>query len=234
MLPPTSVADLMIYLLWSADARTAHEGRSVFSKPGGGTRVGEKITGSPLSLLSDPFHPGLGCADRVLTTSSSPMASVFDNGLPSPAAAWLDSGTISALPSSRHTASLTGLPVTPAAENLVLTGTDGTGSTMDLLEGVEHGLLLSSMWYIREVEAQTLLLTGLTRDGVYVVENGEVVGATTNFRYNESPVDLLSRVEAYGATEVCLSREWGEWFTRTAMPALRITDFNMSTVAEGA
>ncbi|GLY31672.1 metallopeptidase TldD-related protein [Kineosporia sp. NBRC 101731] len=234
VLPPTSVADLMIYFLWSSDARTAHEGRSVFSRTGGGTRVGETITSSPVSLLSDPFHAGLGCADRVLTTASSPMASVFDNGLASPAATWLDSGTISNLPTTRHTAGLTGLPLAPAADNLVLTGADGTGSTLDLLAGVDNGLLLSSMWYIREVDPQTLLLTGLTRDGVYVVENGEVVGATSNFRYNESPVDLLSRIDAYGATEVCLSREWGEWFTRTAMPALRIQDFNMSTVAEGA
>ncbi len=234
ILPPTSVADLMIYYFWSADARTAHEGRSVFSRPGGGTRVGEKITGTPISLFSDPHRLGLGCADRVLTTVSSSTASVFDNGLAAPAASWLDAGTISALPTTRHTSGLTGLPVVPPAENLVLEGQDGTGSTLDLLDGVQHGLLLSSMWYIREVDEQTLLLTGLTRDGVYVVENGEVVGATTNFRYNESPVDLLSRVEAYGATEICLSREWGEWFTRTAMPALRIDGFNMSTIAEGA
>ncbi|GLY18432.1 peptidase [Kineosporia sp. NBRC 101677] len=237
ILPPTSVADLMIYYLWSADARSAYEGRSVFSKlggAGGGTRVGEKISDTPLSLLSDPYHFGLGCADRVLTGASSPTASVFDNGLPAPAATWLDQGTISALPTTRFSSELTGLPVVPPADNLVLTGTDGTGSTLDLLEGVDHGLLLSSMWYIREVDPQTLLLTGLTRDGVYVIENGEVVGATKNFRYNESPVDLLGRVEAYGATEICLSREWGEWFTRTAMPALRIEGFNMSTVAEGS
>ncbi|GAB3267771.1 metallopeptidase TldD-related protein [Kineosporia babensis] len=234
VLPPTSTADLMIYYLWSSDARTAHEGRSVFSRTGGGTRVGEQISSTPLSLLSDPHHFGLGCADRVLSTSSSPMASVFDNGLDAPSATWLERGTISALPTTRHTAGLTGLPVNPPADNLILTGEGGTGSTLDLLEGVSNGLLLSSMWYIREVDPQTLLLTGLTRDGVYVVENGEVVGATSNFRYNESPVDLLGRVEAYGASEICLSREWGEWFTRTAMPALRISDFNMSTVAEGS
>ncbi|MBT0772403.1 hypothetical protein KIH74_25890 [Kineosporia sp. J2-2] len=234
VLPPTSVADLMVYYHWSAEARGAHEGRTVFSRPGGGTRVGERITGSPVSLTSDPYHHELGCADRVLAHASSETASAFDNGLPSPAVTWLDRGTISALPTTRHTAGLTGLPVAPTPENLVLTGENGTAGTAELVAGVERGLLIGSLWYIREVDPQSLLLTGLTRDGVYVVENGEIVGAAGNFRFNESPVDVLSRVEAYGATEVCLSREWCDWYTRTAMPPLRIDGFNMSTVAEGS
>lgn len=233
VLPPTSVADLMISYLWAADARSAHEGRSVFSRPGGGTRVGERITESGLSLLSDPHRHGLECADRMLTTASSPVASVFDNGLPIRAATWLEDGTVAALPTTRHTAGLTGLPIAPPAENLVLTGT-GQATTLDLVADLEHGLLIGSLWYIREVDPQTLLLTGLTRDGVYVVENGEVVGATTNFRFNESPLDVLARSCAHGRSEICLSREWGEWFTRTSMPALRVEGFNMSTVAEGS
>jgi predicted Zn-dependent protease len=97
---------------------------------------------------------------------------------------------------------------------------------------MDRGLLLTCLWYIREVDPQTLLLTGLTRDGVYLVEGGEVVGATSNFRFNESPVDLLGRVQAAAGTEITLGREWGEWFTRTAMPALRVEGYNMSTVSE--
>jgi predicted Zn-dependent protease len=237
VLPPSAVADLLVYYFWSSDARSAYEGRSVFSKPGGGvgqTRLGERLTGTPLTLFSDPHRPGLECADRVLTGESSPMASVFDNGLPSPAAIWLDNGTIAALPSTRHTAGLTGLPVVPVAENLVLEAGGGSGGTLDLVAGTDRGLLLTSLWYIREVDPQTLLLTGLTRDGVYVIEDGEVIGAAGNYRFNESPVDLLGRVQAAGATEVTLGREWGEWFTRTAMPALRVEGYNMSTASEAS
>ena len=235
VLPPSAVADFLVYYLWSADARSAFEGRSVFAKPGGSgeTRIGEALTDLPLTLFSDPHRPGLECADRVLTGSSSPMASVFDNGLAAGPATWLDAGRIAALPTTRHTAAMTGLPVVPVAGNLILDAA-GTGGSGDLVLGLDRGLLLTCLWYIREVDPQTLLLTGLTRDGVYVVEGGEVVGAATNFRFNESPVDLLTRVQAAGATEVTLPREWGEWFTRASMPALRIEGFNMSTTSEAS
>jgi predicted Zn-dependent protease len=87
------------------------------------------------------------------------------------------------------------------------------------------------LWYIREVDPVTLLLTGLTRDGVYLVEHGEVVGAVNNFRFNESPLDVLARTTEAGSSVRALSREWGEWMNRTAMPALRVADFNMSSVS---
>ncbi|HUY62991.1 MAG TPA: metallopeptidase TldD-related protein, partial [Acidimicrobiales bacterium] len=87
------------------------------------------------------------------------------------------------------------------------------------------------LWYIREVDPVTLLLTGLTRDGVYLVEHGEVVGVVNNFRFNESPLNVLARCVEAGRTERCLSREWGEWMNRTSMPALRVADFNMSSVS---
>jgi predicted Zn-dependent protease len=237
VLPPSAVADFMISYLWAADARSAYEGRSVFAKPGGPrgrTRLGERLTDVPLTLSSDPFEPGLATADRVLAHGTSPMSSVFDNGLPAPAVTWLDEGVVAALPSSRHTAGLTGLPVVPAPGNLVLAARDGVGGTADLVAGTDRGLLLTCLWYIRDVDEQTLLQTGLTRDGVYVVEGGEVAGAASNFRFNESPVDLLARVEAAGSPEITLGREWGEWFTRTSMPALRVRGFNMSTVSEAS
>ena len=88
-----------------------------------------------------------------------------------------------------------------------------------MIAGTERGLLLTCLWYIREVDPVTLLLTGLTRDGVYLVEDGEVVGAVNNFRFNESPLDVLARATEAGASERALSREWGEWMNRTAMPA---------------
>src|SRR5204863_9282509 len=111
--------------------------------------------------------------------------------------------------------------------NLMLDG-GGTASLEQMIASTERGLLLTCLWYIREVDPQTLLLTGLTRDGVYLVENGTVRGAVNNFRFNESPVDLLGRLTEVGATTPTLSREWSDFFKRTAMPAIRVPDFNMS------
>ncbi|MFG2298136.1 metallopeptidase TldD-related protein [Streptomyces sp. NPDC048603] len=232
LLPPTAVADLLIYQMWSAAARDAVEGRTVFSKPGGGTRLGEKLSRLPLTLRSDPAAPGLETSPFVIAHSSGDDASVFDNGLPVPATDWIKDGELSRLTTTRHTADLTGLPVAPGFGNLILDA-GGTKSLEEMVAATERGLLLTCLWYIREVDPATLLLTGLTRDGVYLVENGEVTGEVNNFRFNESPVDLLSRAAEAGRTEKTLPREWSDWFTRAAMPALRIPDFNMSSVSQG-
>ncbi|MGW3942228.1 metallopeptidase TldD-related protein [Streptomyces phaeochromogenes] len=232
LLPPTAVADLLIYQMWSAAARDAAEGRTVFSKPGGGTRVGEKLTGLPLTLRSDPNEPGLESAPFVLTHSSGDDASVFDNGLPLRPTEWVSEGELRHLTSTRHSAGLTGLPVAPGIGNIILDGGEDK-SLEDMVAATERGLLLTCLWYIREVDPATLLLTGLTRDGVYLVENGQVVGEVNNFRFNESPVDLLGRATEAGRTEKTLPREWSDWFTRAAMPALRVPDFNMSSVSQG-
>lgn len=232
LLPPTAVADLLIYQMWSSGARDAVEGRTVFSKPGGATRLGEKLSRLPLTLRSDPAEPGLEAAPFVLAHSSGDDSSVFDNGLPLPATEWISDGVLNRLVSTRHSAGLTGLPVAPAIDNLILDA-GGTRSLEEMVAGTERGLLLTCLWYIREVDPATLLLTGLTRDGVYLVEGGEVVGEVNNFRFNESPVDLLSRASEAGRTERTLPREWSDWFTRAAMPALRVPDFNMSSVSQG-
>ncbi|MFF7503665.1 metallopeptidase TldD-related protein [Streptomyces lavendulae] len=232
LLPPTAVADLLIYQMWSAAARDAVEGRTVFSKPGGGTRIGEQLSRLPLTLRSDPHSPGLESAPFVIAHSSGDDASVFDNGLPVPATAWISGGELARLTTTRHSSALTGLPLSPAFGNLILDG-GGDKSLEEMVAGTERGLLLTCLWYIREVDPATLLLTGLTRDGVYLVENGQVTGEVNNFRFNESPVDLLSRASEAGRTEKTLPREWGDWFTRAAMPALRIPDFNMSSVSKG-
>ncbi|AYL35338.1 MULTISPECIES: metallopeptidase TldD-related protein [Streptomyces] len=232
LLPPTAVADLLIYQLWSASGRDAAEGRTVFSKPGGGTRVGERLTGLPLTLRSDPNEPGLESAPFVLAHSSGGDQSVFDNGLPLAATEWVSGGELNRLTTSRHSAALTGLPTAPGIDNLILDGGDDR-SLEDMVAATERGLLLTCLWYIREVDPATLLLTGLTRDGVYLVENGEVTGEVNNFRFNESPVDLLGRAAEAGRTEKTLPREWSDWFTRAAMPALRVPDFNMSSVSQG-
>jgi len=233
VLPPTAVADLMIYAYWLATARAAHEGRSAYSHAGGGTRIGETLSHRPVRLLSDPAHPGLETLPFVATASSSDAASVFDNGLPLQRTSWIEDGRLTALAQTRETATLTEQPATPPIGNLVMEVDGAEARTLDdLLAGVDRGLLVTCLWYIREVDPQSLLLTGLTRDGVYLVENGEVTGSVTNFRFNESPLDLLDRFSASSRTVPTFSREWGDYFPRTAMPALRVPDFNMSTVSQ--
>jgi predicted Zn-dependent protease len=233
ILPPSSVADLMIYAYWEAGARVAHEGQSVYSQRGVGTRIGQTITATGVNLFSDPTYPGLDCAPFNLASSSGNMSSVFDNGLPLGPTDWIRDGELRALLQTRHSAEMTKQPVTPAIDNLVLTVDGASGSIDDLVAGTERGLLLTCLWYIREVDPQSLLLTGLTRDGVYLVENGEIAGLVNNYRFNESPIDLLRRFSHASATELSFSREWGDdYFSRTATPALRVPDFNMSSVSQ--
>jgi predicted Zn-dependent protease len=235
LLPPTAVSDLMIYLYWSAGARDAGEGRTVFSRPGGGTRIGDQLSSLAVDLFSDPSHPGLECAPFVVAHASGRDWSVFDNGLPAGRARWISSGVLTALHASRYSAGLAGLPVTPAVDNLVMSSdASGAPALESMIASTKRGLLLTCLWYIREVDPQTLLLTGLTRDGVYLVEDGEVVGAVNNFRFNESPVGLLSRLLEVGATEPTLPREWGDYFNRAAMPPLRVEAFNMSSVSQAS
>jgi len=234
LLPPSAVADLMIYLYWSAGARDAHEGRTVFSRPGGGTRVGDRLTEVPVTLKSDPTAPGLQCAPFVIARGSSATSSVFDNGLPLQPTGWVTNGELRALVQTRHSSQLTGLPVTPEIDNLIMHGPDGGPSQEEMIINTSNGLLLTSLWYIREVDPHTLLLTGLTRDGVYLIDDGEVIGAVNNFRFNESPVDLLRRISEVGATRPTFPREWGDYFTRVAAATLRVEEFNMSSVSQAS
>jgi predicted Zn-dependent protease len=232
LLPPGAVADLLVYLYWSAGAKDALDGRTVFSRPGGGTRVGDRLASQPVTLRSDPGAPGLECAPFVIAHASGRQSSVFDNGLPLAPTEWIQRGELAALAQTRHSAALSGLAVTPAISNLILEVGGAAASLDDMIARTGRGLLLTCLWYIREVDPQTLLLTGLTRDGVYLVENGEISGAVNNFRFNESPVALLGRITEAGATGPALSREWSEYFTRSAMPPLRVDGFNMSSVSQ--
>ncbi|WP_018506252.1 metallopeptidase TldD-related protein [Parafrankia discariae] len=254
LLPPSAVADFMVYLYWSAAGRDAAEGRTVFSRPGGGTRVGEALGPAGLRLWSDPAAAGLTTAPFVTAGASSATSSVFDNGLPLGPTDWIRDGRLNALVQTRSSARAASLAataagpdgagndsggtgaagqrvaVTPFVDNLLLDG-GGTATLDEMIASTRRGLLLTCLWYIREVDPQVLLLTGLTRDGVFLIEDGEVVGAVNNFRFNESPVDLLGRIAEIGATTRTMPREWADWFTLARMPALRISDFNMSSVS---
>jgi predicted Zn-dependent protease len=237
LLPPTAVSDLLVYMYWSAGAKEAAEGRTVFSKPGGGTRIGEQLSSQPVTLSSDPRAAGLQSAPFVVAHASGPDSSVFDNGLPLGPTSWIRDGSLAALISSRHSAAIAGVPVTPAIDNLTFAvhpSGAGAPSLEQMIASTGRGLLLTCLWYIREVDPQTLLLTGLTRDGVYLVENGEVTAAVNNFRFNESPVGMLGRLLEVGATVPTLPREWGDYFNRAAMPPVRVEGFNMSSVSQAS
>ncbi len=235
LLPPTAVSDLLTYLYWSAGAKDAADGRTVFSKAGGGTRLGERLSALPVTLSSDPRAASLRCAPFVIAHASGADSSVFDNGLPLGRTNWVRDGSLAALVSSRHSAAAAGVPATPAIDNLTFaTSAPDAPSLEQMIAATGRGLLLTCLWYIREVDPQTLLLTGLTRDGVYLVENGEVTGAVNNFRFNESPVAMLGRLLEVGVTEPTLPREWGDYFNRAAMPPVRVEGFNMSSVSQAS
>ena len=231
VLPPDAVADLVFLLGEATSGREAEEGRSVFSAPGGATRVGEALSPHPFSLRSDPFAEGLECTPFLVTEASGQDVSVFDNGLPLERTEWISDGRLARLQYHRAGATRSGVEPAALANNLILELPGATSTLDDLVGRTERGLLLTCLWYIREVDPTTLLVTGLTRDGVYLVEHGEIVASVNNFRFNESPVDLLSKTIEAGRTERALSREWNEWLNRTAMPSLRVAEFNMSSVS---
>ncbi|MCD2192972.1 metallopeptidase TldD-related protein [Actinomycetospora endophytica] len=238
ILPPSAVADFMIYLAWSMGGRPAQEGRSALSHAGG-TRLGEALTALPLTLAGDPDAPGfpaLAYEPVLATTSSGDELSVFDNGATTRRVDWLREGRVNELAYPRAAATEfadDGARFAPPSENLLLTG-GSDASLRDMIASTRRGLLLTCLWYMREVDPETMLLTGLSRDGVYLVENGEVTAEVNNFRFNESPLDLVRRATEAGATERTLPREWKDWFTLAAMPPLRIPDFNMSSVSQAS
>ncbi len=235
ILPPGAVVDLLINAYWTMSARDAEEGRTVFAgKERGATRVGEKLSPLPITMASDPSDARLPVAPFALAPTSYPgLVSVFDNGAPVERVEWLREGELTSLIRTRAGMQRAGLqgPLPYPIDNLIVDA-EGSASLEEMIASTKRGLLLTCLWYVREVDPQTLLLTGLTRDGVYLIEDGEVVGAVNNFRFNESPIDLLRRATEASVSEHVLCREWNDYFTRSIAPALRIPDFTMSTVSQ--
>jgi predicted Zn-dependent protease len=236
ILPPSGTGDMMAMIDFDAlGGQDTEDGRTVFSKEGGGTRVGETITPLPFTLYSDPYEAELECTPFVATGASSSEVSVFDNGLPTRRTDWLRDGVLKHLRYHRAGAAKSKADLATYIDNLVLDcGDHDAGTIDDMVARTENGLLLTCLWYIRPVDPATLLMTGLTRDGVYVIKDGSVIGAANNFRFNESPVDLLVRATEVGTPVRSLGREFGEYLNRTIMPPLRIPDFNMSTVSQAS
>ena len=212
ILEPQAVADLMGSLAFSLDARSADEGRSVFSRPGGGTRIGERMLSERVDLISDPTASGLA-------------GSLFDeDGLPAQRITWFDRGALRHLLMSRYWAHKTANRPTGPMANLILPG--GTDTVEEMIRTAERAVLVTRFWYIRFVDPQTLLLTGITRDGTFLVENGKIARAVSNFRFNESPITMLRNVEMISAP-----RQVAGGSIPMAMPAIRSRDFTFSSVS---
>ena len=230
LLEPSAVSDMLLYSYWTSLARDADEGRTVFSKPGGGNRKGEQLYPDNVTIYSDPSEPGFEVSPFQVVPTSSSQASVFDNGLACGRTEWVSRGVLQSLVTPRYWAEKNEGPAVPFIDNLIF---PSSGPSLDdMISSTKRALLVTCLWYIREVDPQTLLLTGLTRDGVFLVEDGEVKGAVNNFRFNMSPVAMLGQAQELGTSEPTLAREFGDYFTFAKMPPVRVADWNMSSVSQ--
>ena len=215
ILEPQAVGDLITLVLFYADARSADEGRSPFVKQGGGNKIGEKIADERVSLYSDPYDPKI-------------LSDPFDGeGFPLTRRNWIDKGVLKEMQYGRFWAKKQSKQPTGGANNIVLSG--GTTTRDQMIAGTQRGILVSRLWYLREVDPRTLLYTGLTRDGTFLIENGKITKAIKNMRFNESPLFMLSNLEALGPQE----RVAGvEALLPCVMPLIKARDFNFTSLSD--
>lgn len=215
ILEPVAGAYMLENLFRAFDARSADEGRSVMSKPGGGNRLGEQLMDEKVTIYSDPFNTEL------------PGATWNREGYPLERINWIEKGIVKNLEYSQFWAQKKGVKPVPGPSNMIMEGGDATMEEM--IKSTERGILVSRMWYIRMVDMQTLLVTGLTRDGTFYIENGEIKFPIKNFRFNESPVIMLNNVEALGKPERSISVESYRSFL---IPPMKIRDFTFTSLSD--
>jgi predicted Zn-dependent protease len=219
VLEPAAVADLLVFMMFSADARQADEGRSFYSKKGGGNRVGEQIVGDKVRVYSDPAHP------------LAPTISFDNEGLPIARNEWIDKGVLKDLFYSRFWAQKMDKRPTAGPANMIMDG--GTATMEELIAGTERGVLVTRFWYIRPLDPQTILLTGLTRDGLFLIEKGKVTRPVKNMRWNESPVVAFNNLDAMTPSERVVSGEGvGGSGLSVVCPAARIREFTFSSSSD--
>ena len=223
VLEPTAVGNLVQFIAGAASARNADEGRSFFTKPGGGNKIGEKVMDERVSLVSDPFDPDtLGPA-------------FTGEGLPTRRVTWIENGVVKSLNYDRYWAKQKGVEPTGATGGFgggVLKMSGGTESIEQLIAGVTRGLLVTRFWYIRPVDPRTILFTGLTRDGTFLIENGKVTRAVKNLRFNESPIFMLNNLEAMGRPERVSASESGNAGAAIVVPPIRCRDFSFTSLSD--
>lgn len=209
ILEPVAASDLIQNMMRSLDARSADEGRSFLSRKGGGTRLGEKLFDERVTIISDPAHPDI------------PKSGFVMDGRPREKTTWVEKGVVKNLAYSRFWAQKQGVKDVPPPGGFIMMG--GNESLADLIKSTKKGILVTRFWYIRAVDPQTLLYTGLTRDGTFYIEDGKIKHPIKNFRFNESPVIMLNNVEAMGKPV----RVNG-----SMIPPLKIRDFTFSSLSD--
>lgn len=235
---PTAAGDLVRLMAGAFSARDTEEGRTFLSKRGGGTLLGEKLFPEFITLRSDPFD------------SRQPSLPWTGDFLPTRAITWIDKGVVANLSYDRYWATKTGKQPTPGAGggfgggggggrggggggfgggaggSLALEGSDATLES--LIASVERGVLVTHFWYIRGVNPQTLQQTGLTRDGLFLIENGKITTPVMNFRFLESPVRLLKNTKRVGTAIRVRGLEGGMMIA----PSLVATDFPLPSLSD--
>ncbi len=216
ILEPAATSDIVGTMLAGFDARQADEGRSFLSRRGGGNRQGEKLFDEQVNIWADPWNPDVGVlpwdGDTMLARERTEV---------------IKDGRVNTLDYSLYWAKKQGLRPTARHGNMVMAGTKQT--TAELIAGTKKGVLVTRTWYIREVDPQSLLLTGLTRDGTFYIENGKILYPIKNFRFNESPVTMLNNIEAIGQPAVIAGDEVPY---QMLIPPMKVRDFNFTSLSD--
>jgi predicted Zn-dependent protease len=219
ILEPTAVGNLVQLITGAMQARSADEGRSFFSKQGGGNKIGLKVVDERVTLVSDP-------ADTASTTGG------FDgDGQPLEKTVWIENGVVKNLNYDRFWAQKQGVQPTRSGGR-VLRMTGGATSTADMIKSTERGILVTRFWYIRGVDPRTILYTGLTRDGTFLIENGKLTHAVKNFRFNESPIFFLNNLELIGPSLRINASENLSAGGATYMPTIKVREFTFSSLSD--
>jgi predicted Zn-dependent protease len=215
ILEPQAVGDLVQLIGFYADARSSDEGRSPFAKQGGGNKIGEKIVDPRISISADPFDPMV-------------LSQPWDgDGLPLGRQTFVENGVLKELYYSRFWAKKQNKQPTGAPTSFIMSG--GTTSVEDMIKSTPRGILVTRLWYLREVDPRTILYTGLTRDGTFLIENGKISKAIKNFRFNDSPLFMLNNVEALGRPVRLAGTEAGG---AVVVPPIKVRDFNFTSLSD--
>jgi predicted Zn-dependent protease len=218
ILEPTAVGNLVQLIMNALNARNADEGRSFFSKPGGGNKIGEKVVDERVTILSDPNDP-------------EAYANTFTGeGLPTSRTVWIENGVVKNLAYDRYWAQQKGVEPRPTFGSLRVSG--GDSSIEEMIADTERGLLVTRFWYIRSVDPRTILYTGLTRDGTFLIENGRITRPVQNLRFNESPIFMLNNLVAMGTPVRVSASESGSAGMAVVVPPIKTRDFNFTSLSE--
>lgn len=209
ILEPQAVYELVSFMIGSMDQRSVDEGRSFFAG-----KVGQKLFADFVSLRSDP-------AD-----TATPGAPYDAEGMPLVAHPWIVDGRVNKLTCSRYWAKKKSLEPTAHPNMFHLSG-GKADNVEELIKTTKRGLVITRFWYNRMLEPQSITVTGLTRDGVFLVEDGKITSPVANFRYNESPITVLKNVDAMTRETVRVAASGSTWH----VPALRTNDFTMASAS---